>query len=79
MKATLAHLVDISSMSREELIEKLRAARDEDGYFTVSESDTPARVPDRSLSKEEQLIQAIEIFEVSLENVPRERTRVLVL
>lgn len=68
-----------NTMSRAELIEKLRARMDKDGYFTLKNvDDKPEAVPDPSLTREERINQAIEAFENSLEK-PHTSTRVLII
>lgn len=66
-------------MGKKELIQKLKESMNPEGLFTVSgkNSSTINEVQkDNSLSREDKINLAIEIFENSLEHKPKEATKV---
>jgi hypothetical protein len=64
-------------MGKKELIEKLKKSINPEGLFTVSGDTASKEIPeDNSLSREDKVNMAIEIFENSLEHKPREATKV---
>jgi|GEM_PF-3539456 len=63
-------------MGKEELIEKLKQSINPEGLFTVSGGPFVNQIHDADLSKEDRVNIAIEIFENSLDNKPKETTKV---
>jgi hypothetical protein len=63
-------------MGKEELIEKLKQSINPEGLFTISGGSSVNQMNDADLSKEDRVNIAIERFENSLDNKPKEATKV---
>lgn len=64
-------------MGKKELIEKLKKSMNPEGLFTISGETAHNEIQGtNSLSREDKVNMAIEIFENSLEHKPREATKV---
>lgn len=74
---------ELTPEKRDEVVAKLKAAMDSDGFFTLSnvspQTAAAAGPITENLTRAEMIVQAIEKFENSLDNKTAEKLQVYVL